>query len=193
MKKALLVFLCAAAIGTAKAQVQFGIKAGANIANLVGDDAEEAKMKIGVNAGAFARLSIAESFKIQPEILFSTQGAKSKETFEGETFETKMNLSYINVPVMFQYHTASGFFAETGPQLGILASAKLKGEGESVDIKENLKSIDFSWGLGVGYEFAQGFGVNGRYNFGLSNLPEEGDGKLRNGVIQVGVFYVFGK
>ena len=54
-----------------------------------------------------------------------------------------------------------------------------------------LKSIDFAWGLGVGYQFAQGFGVNGRYNFGLSNLPEE-DGKFRNGVFQVGVFYVFG-
>lgn len=191
MKKVFLVFLCAAAIGTAKAQVQFGIKAGANISTIAGEDADEAKMKIGVNAGAFARLSIAESFKIQPEIVYSTQGTQFKETFEGEKFETKLNFSYINVPVMFQYHTASGFYAETGPQLGILASAKVKEDGESEDIKDELKSIDFAWGLGVGYQFAQGFGVNGRYNFGLSNLPEE-DGKFRNGVFQVGVFYVFG-
>ncbi len=191
MKKALLVLFFAATAGAASAQTQFGLKAGANFATLTGDDADDAKMKVGLNVGAFARLPISETFKVQPELIYSLQGAK----FEDEGEEAKFNTSYINVPVMLQYHTASGFFAETGPQVGFLATAKAKYEDVEVDIKDSFKSIDFSWGIGVGYQMASGFGVNARYNLGLSNIGEEFEGEtanVKNSVIQVGVFYTLG-
>jgi hypothetical protein len=190
MKKVLLSFVLAASFFGATAQVQFGAKAGANLANVVGDDAEEAKSKIGFNVGAFVEIPAGEKFSVKPELVYSLQGAKFEETGEDDV---KFNLSYINIPVLAKYNIAEGFFAETGPQIGFLVSAKAKqGDADGVDIKDTFKGTDFSWALGLGYELPEGFGFNARYNLGLSKLPEDGDGKVKNGVFQVGVFYKFG-
>ncbi|WP_290793382.1 porin family protein [Flavihumibacter sp. UBA7668] len=191
MKKVFLVFLCAATFNAAKAQIQFGVKAGANLSTFAGKDIEDAKSVIGFNGGGLVRLPINENFKVQPEIVFSAQGSKG----DGEFGEEKINLSYINIPVMFQYHTESGFFAETGPQVGFLAKSKLKSGDISVDIDEGMKKVDFAWGLGVGYQLPMGFGVNARYNHGLSSIFDSEGGesiKARNSVFQLGIFYVFG-
>jgi hypothetical protein len=93
---------------------------------------------------------------------------------------------------MLTWTSASGFFAQTGPQVGFLMSAKAKADGESVDVKEFFKKTDFSWGFGVGFASQSGFGVNGRFNAGLSKLDEAGEAKIKNSVIQVGVFYNLG-
>ena len=187
MKKVFLSFFLAASFYGASAQVQFGAKAGANLATFSGDDADGAKSKIGFNVGAFAEIPVAEKFSVKPELVYSLQGAKS----EGEG-DYKVNLSYINVPVLAKYNIAEGFFAETGPQIGFLVAAKAKFDGESTDVKDGYKSTDFSWAFGVGYEFTETIGANLRYNLGLSKLDEGGDAKVKNSVFQLGVFYKFG-
>jgi hypothetical protein len=187
MKRSLLLFVCAVAITTvSQAQVRFGFKGGANLANITGD-MEGTKMKIGFNAGAIVKISVSEIFSVQPELIYSAQGAKIEE------LDANLNLSYINLPVMAQANI-SGFIIETGPQLGYLMSAKIKADGESVDIKENLKSIDFAWGIGLGYQMpGSGLGISARYNIGLSGINEtEGDEKAKNSVIQLGFHYFLG-
>jgi hypothetical protein len=188
MKKSLLLFVCAVAIATiSQAQVRFGFKGGANLANLTGD-IEGVKMKTGFNAGAVAKISVSESFSVQPELVYSIQGAIEEET------DIKINMNYINIPIMFQYNIA-GFMLETGPQVGILASAKAKLDGETEDIKELFKKTDFSWGIGIGYQMSgSGLGLNARYNIGLGKINDsEGDEKVKNSVIQVGLFYMLGR
>ena len=188
MKKVFLFVVCAASFAVVNAQAKFGVKAGANLANVVGDDAEDAKMKVGFHVGALAQVPITTNFVFQPEVVFSAQGAK----FEEGGDDYKLNLNYINVPLLAKFVSTSGFTAETGPQIGFLMSAKAKGDGESVDVKDGFKKTDFSWALGLGYQSPAGFGVNARYNLGLSKLADDGDAKVKNGVIQVGVFYLFG-
>ncbi|MBO9571638.1 MAG: PorT family protein [Chitinophagaceae bacterium] len=187
MKKVFLSFFLAASFYGASAQVQFGAKAGVNIANLTGDDVDGLKSKIGFNVGAFAEIPVTEKFSVKPEAVYSDQGAKVDGDGDG-----KLNLGYINIPVLAKYNIAQGFFAETGPQIGFLLSAKAKSDGESVDIKDGLKSTDFSWAFGLGYELTQGFGVNARYNLGLSSISDDDNVKTKNGLFQVGVFYKFG-
>lgn len=187
MKKVLLSFFLAASFYGASAQVQFGVKAGANLSSLSGDDAEGLKAKIGFNAGAFAEIPVTEKFSVKPEAVFSLQGAKAEDVDDA-----KLNLSYINIPVLAKFNIAEGFFAETGPQIGFLMSAKQKFDGESEDVKDGFKSTDFSWAFGAGYEFAPNFGANLRYNLGLSKLDEEGEAKIKNSVFQLGIFYKFG-
>jgi hypothetical protein len=190
MKKSTLLLACAITIATfAQAQVRLGFKGGANLANLTGD-IESSKMKVGFNAGLLAKISVSEAFSIQPELVFSSQGSTLEE---GDT-DLKMELGYINLPIMFQYNIA-GFNFETGPQAGFLMSAKLKAMGESMDIKEGMKSIDFSWGVGLGYKMAgSGLGFNARYNIGLSAVNDsDGDAKFKNSVIQIGAFYMLGR
>ena len=118
MKKGLLLFVCVLALTTlSQAQVRFGVKAGINLANVSGDDVDGNSMKIGFNAGAVAKISVSEAFSIQPEIVYSDQGAKLED-------DVKLNLSYINIPILAQYNTG-GFIIETGPQFGFRMGAKL--------------------------------------------------------------------
>lgn len=65
--------------------------------------------------------------------------------------------------------------------------------GVSVDIKDELNSVDFSIGLGASYDFTQNLSADVRYNAGVSNLikDSEGDYKATNGVFQIGLGYKF--
>ena len=196
MKK---LFIAIAFVSTgliASAQAKFGAKAGANFYQFGGEDGsdlESQKMKPGFYLGGFANLSITEMLSVQPELLFSNQGTMVKEGDAKATW----NLNYINIPVMLQYNTTSGFYAETGPELGLLMSAKQKvkvgDESESMDIKDSFKGINFSWGLGLGYKLPSGIGFGARYNLGLSNIIDEADAKVTNSGFTVGLSYTFNR
>jgi hypothetical protein len=187
MKKGLLLFVCAISIATiTQAQVRFGFKAGANLANITGD-VDGTKMKFGFNVGGVAKISVSESFSVQPELVYSSQGAKAEEG------DGAIKLNYINLPIMAQYNTG-GFVLEAGPQFGFLMSAKLDDGDDETDIKDGLKGLDLGLGFGAGYQTESGFGVNARFNLGLSNMVDDGgdDFKWKNSVIQIGVFYLLG-
>src|SRR5450631_3642246 len=129
MKKMVFVLCAACSSYFAGAQVQFGVKAGYNLANITqsGGSAEDVKAKSDFNAGLFASVPLFSSCTLQPEVLYSGQGTAVNES--GET--AKLNLGYLNIPVLFKYQHASGVFAETGPQIGFLLSAKDKFQSQS--------------------------------------------------------------
>ena len=192
MKKIFLVTLTSFVAILAGAQIQFGVKAGLNLANLSFSPAESGasfSMKPDFNAGALVFIPINEMFALQPEVMFSGQGSKVKAEAESGTY----NFNYINIPVLAKYHHASGFFAELGPQVGFNISAKAKAMGQSTDLKENVKSADFSGVVGLGFLSSINLGVDARYNLGFANIAKEASGvKIKNNVIQVSVFYMFG-
>jgi hypothetical protein len=188
MKKVFLLIVSVASFATIQAQTKFGIKAGANLASLAGDDVDDAKMKIGFNVGGFAKIGLTESLSLQPELVFSAQGAK----FEDEGDDVKYNLSYLNIPVLLQYNLPMGLNFEAGPQIGFLVGAKAKQGDEKADVKDFFKSTDFSLALGAGYLTKANIGFNARFNLGLGNIADSDDGDVKNSVIQVGVFYAFG-
>ena len=78
----------------------------------------------------------------------------------------------------------------------VLAQKKLpiiKANSTSVDIKDDLETVDFALGLGAGYvNPGSGFGVDARYNLGLSNINDNSSVKSTNRGFQLGVFYLFG-
>jgi hypothetical protein len=196
MKKIILSAIAIFAFGVVSAQdVRFGVKAGLNIATLTGDVVDDIKSKIGFNVGGFSEIKISEKFAVQPELLYSTQGAK----FDGGS----ESLNYINIPVMAKFFVAESFSIEAGPQIGFLTSAKAKFDDEdvSVDIKDELKSIDFGLNFGAGYDFTPNLSAGLRYNLGLSNIAdnesndEEGfeteDFELKNSVFSLSLSYKF--
>jgi hypothetical protein len=177
------------------------VKGGLNIANLSvspKDGETSFSMKLNFHGGVLVSLPIAENLELQPEVLYSGQGVKDKFS-DGTrgTVQEKLNLGYINVPVLVKYQHASGFFAEIGPQVGFLLSAKLKdvdgGQSSSSDFKSNLKSVDFAGCLGIGYLSSLNLGIDARYNLSFVNIAKTSGEKIKNGVIQIGVFYVFGE
>lgn len=193
MKK--LILSGVLAIGTMLAvqaqNVTFGVKGGLNISKLTSLD--DSKTLAGFNAGGLINIGLNKSWAIQPEVVYSTQGTKtSSSIFWGlGNISSTAKLSYVNIPVMVQYTIAEAFYVEAGPQLGILASAKLKVNDHTTDIKDNMKSIDFGLGFGCGYNFEMGLGINARYNFGLTNVFDSDNVDHKNSVAQVGLSYRF--
>jgi opacity protein-like surface antigen len=200
MKKVILAAIAVMAFGFANAQdVKFGLKGGINLSSFSGD-IEDASSKVGFQVGGFAEFKLTDKFSIQPELLYSTQGAKFEESevnyFSKETIKT----NYLNVPVMAKYYVANKFSVEAGPQIGFLLSAKYKWEevdyGEKTsgtdDAKDDIKSVSFGLNVGAGYDFTENVSVGVRYNFGLSNISDfDSDAKIHNNVVSLSVGYKF--
>ena len=173
--------------------VKAGVKAGMNIPTITGDNTDNLSSFVTYHVGAFANIEVSDTFSIQPECMFSCQGA---EYTESEGYDGEFVLGYLNVPVMASLEVAEGFSVQAGPQIGILLSAEDKYENEfesgEEDAKEFFKDIDFGVNFGASYEFANGIGVGARYNLGISNILEDDGGEYgeaRNSVFQFSVFY----
>jgi len=175
--------------GTVNAQhVNVGIKAGLNLYNINNDNNVEYDPKVGFHVGLLGHIHLAKQLALQPEITYSTQGAKRTIG----SIDTKLNLGYINVPVLIQYMFDNGFRLQAGPQVGFLVNAKSEVGSNDTDVKNNFKSIDFGLGFGVGYiKPSTGFGVDLRYNIGVANINENTAIKSTNRGLQLGVFYLF--
>lgn len=176
-------------VGTASAQhVNFGVKGGLNLYNIENDNDTKYDAKTGFHMGMLLHIHVAQHFAVQPELLYSSQGAKYNTVLG----DVNLKLEYANVPFMFQYMFDNGFRLEAGPQVGFLTNAKSELNEFSVDVKDDIKKIDFAIGAGIGYIHPPtGFGVDARYNYGLSNINESGSVNSYNRGFQLGVLYQF--
>lgn len=220
MKKLLLVAAVAAfTFSTAQSQeIRLGVKGGVNFSSLGGDDTGDLKGRTGFHIGGLVEIPISDKFSVQPELLYSAQGAQAEfsESFSemGMNFsvdaKAKLNLDYINVPIMAKYYVIEGLAVEAGPQIGFLMSAKQKSEisvsgnlpaeildmmdfedGDE-DVKDEFNTLDLAIGLGASYRLDMGVFFGVRYNLGLSNIYKEDDGfKNQNNVFQISAGYSF--
>jgi hypothetical protein len=179
-----LVLFFAISASAQHSNVHWGIKGGINMADLADDATDETDGIIGFHIGGLAHIHINKSFAIQPELLFSAQGA--------EYGDAKLKVNYITVPVLGQYMFNNGFRLQTGPQIGILTSAEVSDDDVDIDIDDEVESFDFSWTFGASYLTSKGLGFDARYNLGLSNIRENGP-ELKNRVWQFGLFYQFSR
>jgi opacity protein-like surface antigen len=205
MKRVLLIAAIAILeLGNVNAQdVKFGAKAGLNLSNvsIEIDGGMETDSKVGYNFGAFAEISLLEKLIFQPELLFSTQGFKVKQSIDEFSFEQTNKMNYLNVPLMFRYAVFNKFGLEVGPQVGFLLSANseiketFNGESETFDqdFKDSVKSIDFGLNFGASYDVSENIIIGARYNLGLSNINnEDGDAnKINNTVFSFSLGYRF--
>lgn len=178
---------------SASPNVQFGLKAGLNLANLESDLLTNTDYKTAYHIGGLAHIHLSSRFALQPEVVYSRQGAEIKNS----TVE-QWDIDYINIPVMVQYMNR-GLRIETGPQLGFVANAEREftNGNENNGLKDDLKTTDFSWGVGVSYLSLLNVGVGVRYNYGISNINEVltasgvRNNEINNRVFQFSVFYQF--
>lgn len=169
--------------------VNFGIKGGLNFYNINNENSLKYDAKTGIHLGLLGHIHLDRSIAVQPELVYSSQGAK----YTSGSTNYKLNLGYINLPVMLQYMFDNGFRLEAGPQLGFLISAKSEANNNnSIDVKSDFKTIDFAVGLGAGYiKPSTGLGAGLRYNVGLSNINENSSVNSTNTGFQLSIFYQF--
>ncbi len=172
-------------IGASAQDAKFGIKAGLNISSTSNSNGGESGTRLGPHAGLLAHIHLSPQIALQPEIMYSSQG--------GKVGDVNLNLGYINIPLLVQYNFDNGFRLQTGPQVGFLVgvSDKVNGNETNFFSSDDFKTNEFAWSFGLGYLSESGFGVDGRYNLGLSRINDAGTGSTKNRVIQLGLFYMF--
>ena len=179
---------------------QFGIKAGMNVSSISNDGWDDSKAKVGFYGGLFMNAPLAESFSIQPEILYNNLGSKTETTVAGTKYSSTLNLDYIAVPVMFQYNATPEFYLEAGPEFGFLVNASSKATaGNNSNITnidtDSFNKFNMGIGLGAGFNITNKLGINARYVAGLNDVTDNdkwgSDASNKNNNFQVGLAYKF--
>lgn len=168
---------------------QLGVKAGVNFSNFVNSNFDHSTL-VGFHAGGILAFLLGNNFAIQPEVLFSTQGARVNTGTSTEDYK----ISYLTVPVMAKYRFNGGFYLEAGPQFGFKLSESVPNQS----VNNFAKNLDVSIDGGLGWHSNGGFGIGARYCVGISkvgnfdatvNNPNGYSPNFRNGVAQISLFY----
>jgi hypothetical protein len=197
MKKTLLlIVLLAGTLSGFSQKFSIGVKAGLNLAKE--DDTPNGSTgtvstdrRASIVLGGYMTFMINDKFGIQPELLYSGQGGQ----ITSGGFTEKDKFAYLNVPVLFRYQPVPMFNLHTGPQLGLLLSAKESDGTNTVDIKDQVKSSDLGWVFGFGFDTPIKLNFAFRVIAGLGNINKDtSTDKIKNNVIQITVGYkLFGK
>ena len=164
----------------------------------------------GALIGAEFEYQIAQPFSVAAGLNFAMQGCQWQdfEVKEGDDYakikDLKMELNYLNLPIVANVYLFKGFAIKTGVQLGFLLSAKYKANNEtkigdlvhkeevSQDIKDDCKKFDVSIPIGISYQVPTiPIYIDGRYNLGLTKINKDGDVNYKNQVFQLTVGYKF--
>ena len=178
---------------------RFGVKGGLNISSEVGADVhDDMEPRLLSSFGLAMDYKINKMFSVQSELLFSMRGAEVKTSIATESgtseLEMKRSSNYLEIPVIAKYNFDAGkntkinIFA--GPSLAILLDSEVETNGKAADNKDQMTGTDWGIVLGLGAEFGD-FTIDGRYNFGLTEIIDEGeyDGKSNNMTFMVGYYF----
>jgi hypothetical protein len=174
---------------------EVGARAGLNLSNVtsVNDEGNSSlDWRPALVAGGFLTWRGFGWIELQPEVLYSSKGAKISE----EELASHLILDYVEIPVLARVSRAAGsrrFYAAAGPYVGIRLRAKARtefsGATEELDLSDDLERRDFGLAIGGGVEAGR-LVIDGRYTFGLSDIdalaPEGTDVKNRTVSITAG-------
>ena len=182
MKKFMMMVAMAFATLTASAQAEAGTVSlkplvGITVANITDGNGDA---KVGLAAGAELEYQMNETFALSVGALYSMQGSKAEAG--------KVNLDYINIPILANAYIAKGLAVKVGVQPAFKVSSKIKAGGVEVDVDNDFKSFDLSIPVGLSYEISD-FVIDARYNWGMTKVLEGFDSK--NSVFQFTVGYKF--
>jgi hypothetical protein len=162
----------------------FGIRAGVNFQNINGKDANDDKLqndlKTGFHAGINAEIPVGTGTYIQPGVLYTMKGAKL------ENSDTKVNLSYIDIPVNLIYKPVLGtgnMVLGFGPYVGFGIGGKIENDENEIDIEfdnersatefNKFKRMDAGANFLAGYEFANKLSFQLNAQLGLVDINPE--------------------
>ena len=164
MKRYIITIFFAFTLSSAFSQeIDFGVKVGFNTTDFRDF---QGKNRTGFIAGLFAKFKLNDKLSIQPEILYSQEGANLDFA--------KVDLNYIDIPVILKFYFIGDLHAQIGPKFGFMIGKNSPSEITVNNVSQRLKTNSFDLGLvlGIGYDFPLGIRASIRYLYGLSNVLE---------------------
>jgi hypothetical protein len=145
----------------------------------------ENKFRLGIVTGFNAEIPVTEPVTIQAEILYSMFGS----VFRDGDDVARYKANYMLFPVMARYNLDNGLSFMTGPQFGLLISAKSNIDGEKYNFRDDMKKGDIFLAFGAEYKLKTGIALGFRYQHGLTNTETGADVPLRNRGISLTATY----
>lgn len=182
-----------------QAQVKYGVKAGLNLSTIT---EENWTMTPGFHAGAYAQIKLMPMLSIQPEVMYSMQGANLTTTNSllGQSLDTKTTLTSQNVivPIMIQLTPIKMLTIEAGPQLGfnlgmsshtvVTTEGVVNTENETDYTFESdeYNMFDFGVAAGLRLNLSNNLNVYARYVVGMTGIFVDND-ETKNQNLMFGV------
>ena len=157
----------------ASGQVIWGLKGGANVSNL--GNSTQYKARFGYHVGTFYSQHIEEQYGWQIGLQYSLQGAR-----DGVKPDRRLSYHYLSLPVVMKIYFNGKTFAELGPQLGYLLSAKSIETGFEEDLTTAVNRWDLLGMIGMGHETDSGASMGLRFGYGFLNTS---GGSVGNSVV----------
>lgn len=216
-KVIILAIIVAFSSQSSFAQVNFGVKAGLNLANITAKDnddtySDDNKMKPGFQVGPVVEFGFGDLISLQTGLMLSTKGYK----YDKDGFSRSVNVMYMNIPVNARASFGLGgmkIYGAFGPYIGIALSGKYDWEDndgtsdsgslnigndtydEATDTEgDDIKRTDLGLSIGAGAIFGA-FEVGLNYDLGLANISPDSDNgyKIKNKVFSITAAFMFGK
>jgi hypothetical protein len=205
---------------TSALEISTGVKGGLNLSELYGkkesvvlglsiDPYETQVLKPGLYCGAVVQCKFAKMFAIEPELLFSQKGQKTKTSSNllGE-YTSVMRLNYLEMPVLLKILYPAGLITPSfyaGPSFGIKIGTISQQTTHNNTVLTDLQLTELdkqinpiAFGITMGFEISTKAGPGNllfeiRSNIGLSNYEKNTNNsqadKLR--VFAFGMGYLF--
>lgn len=138
----------AASFAQDKGDVEFGVNIGYNVSNITNNDQRiSSDSGNGLNVGVAADYFFSDRWSIKGKLIYDQKGWNNDNLGFGVT---DINLDYLTVPVMANWHFGSkrNWYLNFGPYVGFLMNAE--DTRSKIDVKPLLNTTDFGLAFGIG-------------------------------------------
>jgi len=199
MRRIILLTLISLSIGVNAQSLiptKFGVKVGANIANIATTPNEGVKNTdnsalIGVSGGFYMEIAFNDKWYINPEIVYAQKGASFDYDFihdyeidnrDEHNTTNKLQLTYIELIPTISYKTPYKIALNFGPSVSYLIQSNyIPSETNTSEnaghelLKESIyteQSLDFGLNLGLSYYLSDEFLIDGKVSTGFMKIGE---------------------
>ncbi len=207
-------------MNSTKAQITYGVQAGATIANWKGDALQSlndvvdlsngfvtTKSKTGISIGGYVNIPVTDKISFEPGLQYAQKGYIMQGDlkvdalkFLGVNASAKVEAHYIDIPLVLKAELAKGLSIYAGPQVSYLVKNNLHLNAgilgislynDRLDITDNFNRVDMGLAGGIGYKFDNGLNIKAGYDYGLSKLDKNDNFKAYNRVAKISVGFSF--
>lgn len=167
-----------------------GFKGGVNFATVSTENLDNPDFRTDFYVGLAVEAMLTEKFGFQIETLYSRQGFELEETPTTEKIVGKID--YIQIPILAKAYLLEGFNIQGGIQLGFKINGEVDDSLLANDVNlesDAIRDFDFQLASGVEYKFKNGFFVQARYSYGLSEIIDNSE--IHNSLLSTGIGFMF--
>lgn len=158
MKKVIFLFiLCLSSIFGAKAQFEWGVRAGLNISELTLK--QYSYVKVGPNAGVMGKYTFKNNLRLNTGLLFSIKGANGLDNIlngKSENSQLNFRMSYLELPLTLSYKLKINEQISIVPEAGFFIAYGIDGFAEEHEFRGNTGSMHSSWNPFKGSDWKEG-------------------------------------